>query len=53
MIFYTITHEMPTQIVCALFHHDRGWKNKSSFGRIGQYKFCQCGVKGHHIKERH
>ena len=42
---------MPILILCALFHHDRGWKNESSFGRIGQYIFCQCEVKGHHIKK--
>ena len=27
---------MPTLIVCALFHHDRGSENESSLGRIGQ-----------------
>ena len=44
---------MPTLILYALFHHDRGWKNESSFGQIGQYIFCQYGVKSHHIKKIH
>ena len=44
---------MPTLILYALFHHDRGWQNESSFGRIGQYIFSQYGVKSHHIKKIH
>ena len=42
---------MPTLIFCALFHHDRGWENGTSLGRIGRYIFCQGGVKGHRNKK--
>ena len=48
MDFFYSSHEMPTLMLCGLFHHDRGWENESSFGRIGEYIFCQCWVKGHH-----
>ena len=33
-------HEMPTLFFVDLFHHDRGWENESSLGRIGGYIFC-------------
>ena len=39
-IFLDPAHEMPTQICCALFHHDRDWENESILGRIGGYIFC-------------
>ena len=42
---------MPTLIFFALFHHDRGWENESSWGQIGRYIFFQSAVKGHHIKK--
>ena len=51
MDFLDSAHEMPTLILCVLFHHDRGWKNESSLGRIGEYIFCQYWVKGHHTKK--
>ena len=51
MDFFDPAHEMPTLILCALFHHDRGWGNESILDRIGGYIFCKCGVKGHHIKK--
>ena len=38
--FFDPAHEMPTLILCALFHHDRGWENESILGRIGGYIFC-------------
>ena len=51
MDFLDSAHGMPTLILCGLFHHDRGWENESSLGRIGEQIFCQCWVKGRHIKK--
>ena len=52
-IFLTqAAHEMPTLILYALFHHDRGGENESILGRIGGYIFFKCWVKGHHIKKK-
>ena len=44
MDFFDPAHEMPTLILCALFHRDRGWENESILDRIG-------GYQGHHIKK--
>ena len=54
MDFFGPAHEMPTLILYALFHHDRGGENESILGRmIGGYNFFKCWVKGHHIKKNY
>ena len=52
VIWILLTQPMKCPLIlCALFHHDRGWENESILDRIGGYIFCKCGVKGHHIKK--